>query len=57
MSFKEGVSYKDRVGREYTYLYRTGGVLVFSIDGEKKARHVSGNYRWDDKETEMDILM
>lgn len=56
MSFKEGVSYKDRVGRGYTYLYRTGGVLVFSIDGEKKARHVSGNYRWDDKETEMDIL-
>lgn len=44
MSFKEGVLYKDRVGREYTYLHRTGGVLVFSIDGEKKARHVSGKY-------------
>lgn len=56
MSFKENASYKDRIGREYVYLYKNNGVLIFSIDGEKKARHVSGKYRWDDKETEMDIL-
>jgi len=53
--FEEGKTYKDRAGNVYEYLYKSGGVSIFSSNGVKTCRHVSGKYRWDDKETEMDI--
>jgi hypothetical protein len=54
--FEEGKSYKDRVGNQYVYLYKSGGVSIFSLNGVKTCRHIFGKYRWDDKETEMDIV-
>jgi hypothetical protein len=54
--FVEDKIYKDRAGNEYTYLYKSGGVTVFLKDGAKACRNVDGKYRWDDKETDKDIV-
>lgn len=55
--FVEDKIYKDRAGNEYTYLYKSGGVTVFQRDNTKTCRNVDGKYRWDDKETDKDILV
>lgn len=57
MMFEKEKLYKDRKGTEYKFLDKSGGVLIF-LDSEHKkvCRSLSGFYRWDEKETDWDIL-
>lgn len=56
IKFEVGKIYEDRVGNKYTYLYKNSNVTVFEIGDKKAARHESGRYRWDDVDTDMDIV-
>lgn len=54
--FEIGKTYSDSAGENYIFLYKVGGVTVFEdMDGLRKCRNESGMYRWDGKETELDI--
>jgi hypothetical protein len=56
MNFEPGKFYRDRAGNEYTYVKKSGNIAVFH-DGEREvARHSSGRYRWDDRDTQEDIV-
>ena len=54
--FEKGKTYKDIAGNYYEFLYQSGGVAVFSLNGGKTCRHISGKYRWDDRQTELDVV-
>lgn len=58
--FMQGEIYLDRNGNSYGYVRRglTGSsVRVFEDNnGKLTCRHETGNYRWDDQQTEMDIM-
>lgn len=54
--FETGKTYSDRLGESYVFLYKSNGVTVFeNMDGFRKCRNETGMYRWDGKETELDI--
>lgn len=54
--FVQNSLYIDRVRNYYTFLYKNGGVTVFKDEDEKlHCRNDKGLYRWDGKETEIDI--
>lgn len=56
MSWEYSKTYSDRLGESYIFLHKSGGVTVFeNMDGFRKCRNESGMYRWDGKETELDI--
>jgi hypothetical protein len=55
--FEENQTYFDRDGLPYIYIRKSGGVTVFQDDkGKLVCRNHVGMYRWDDKETNLDIL-
>ena len=58
--FVQGEIYHDRAGNSYTYVRRgltASTVLIFEdATGKRTCRHESGNFRWDDQQTELDIL-
>jgi hypothetical protein len=58
--FVQGETYSDRAGNLYTYVRRgltASTVRVFEdTTGKLTCRHESGNFRWDDQQTELDIL-
>ena len=54
--FVQNAQYLDRKGNCYVFLYKNGGVTVFQDDnGKLHCRNDKGLYRWDGKETEIDI--
>lgn len=54
--FETGKIYSDCVGESYIFCYKLGGVTVFeNMGGVRRCRNESGMYRWDGKETELDI--
>ena len=59
MEFVQGEIYMTRDAREFTYLERRGGVLVFESVGENEERlltNLAGRYRWDDQVHPNDII-
>lgn len=57
MKFEDGNIYYDRKDRQYTFVRKSGGVTVFSdADGELTCPNDEGLYRWDDKQTDEDIV-
>lgn len=58
MNFVENEIYLDREGKEYKYLHKAGGVIIFEDlqTGNNIAQHSSGRYRWDDVEHPRDIV-
>ena len=57
MKFKYGETYYNKTGEAYIFLNKSGGVTVFEdMDGFCKCRNETGMYRWDGKETELDIV-
>jgi len=51
--------YLTREGREYLFVERRGGVLVFDTDAESTRRlltNLNGQFRWDNKEHPCDIV-
>jgi hypothetical protein len=56
MNFEAGKTYRDRAGKEYTYVRKSGNVTVFHDGSREVARHSSGRYRWDEQDTEKDIV-
>lgn len=56
-TFHHGVKYIDRVGRVYSFVRKSGGVTVFEdVNGKPTCRNDKGLYRWDDKQTDEDII-
>ena len=56
MNFVQGQTYKDREGAFYVFLHKNGNVCIFSDGTRKVCRHASGRYRWDEKQTNVDIV-
>lgn len=58
MKFEIGKKYTDRLGREYTFIRKGSGSVIWFEDssGKLKARNESGAYRWDNKQTDEDIV-
>jgi hypothetical protein len=57
MKFEENQNYVDRKGRQYTFVRKSSGVTVFAdTTGKQTCRNDKGWYRWDDKETDEDII-
>jgi hypothetical protein len=55
--FIENQIYFDRRGLQYIYLRKNGGVTVFqNSEGKLDCRNHEGMYRWDGKQTDLDIL-
>lgn len=57
MKFEEGNAYYVRQGNQYTFVRKSSGVTVFAdIEGKLTCRNDRGMYRWDDKQTDEDIV-
>jgi len=57
MKFVTGKKYVDRTGTIYTFREKVGGVTTFENEvGIPMCRNEKGMYRWDDKETPLDIV-
>jgi hypothetical protein len=58
MEFVANEIYVDRVGKDYRYLERRGGVLVFeSVEsGDRLVLNLVGRFRWDDRDHPRDII-
>ena len=57
ITFVENATYYSRSGEAFTFLYKSGNVTVFAdIEGKRSCRNSDGMYRWDDKETNVDIV-
>jgi hypothetical protein len=56
MNFEAGKTYKDRAGNTYIYVKKSGNVTIFRDETKEVARHSSGRYRWDEQDTEKDIV-
>lgn len=57
MKFEENKTYVDRQSRQYTFIRKSGSVAVFAESiGKQTCRNDKGWYRWDDKETDEDII-
>ena len=58
MNFAQGDIYLDRDSREYTFIERRGGVLIFEDVTTKKnvVLNSVGRYRWDNQDDNRDII-
>jgi hypothetical protein len=56
--FEEGKTYVDREGNKYIFVDRRGGTTIFkNIDtGKHAVQNTNGQYRWDNKEHQRDII-
>jgi len=55
--FKIAQIYHDRLSRPYIFYEQVGGVTKFyDITQKPTCRNIDGNYRWDDKQTDEDIV-
>jgi hypothetical protein len=58
MEFIVGEIYVDRDNTQYRYIERRGGVTVFMnlTTNERAIRNSVGRFRWDDLDTNFDII-
>lgn len=58
MNYDTTKFYTDREGVEYTFVRQTGNVTVFKEwkSDVVTCRNANGAYRWDNKQTEKDIV-
>jgi hypothetical protein len=58
MTFNEEEYYVDRDNTQYLYIERRGGVTVFLnlTTRERAIRNSVGRFRWDDLDTNFDII-
>jgi hypothetical protein len=56
MNFEIGEIYRDRAGKFYIYTRKSGNVTIFHDGSRQVARNHSGRYRWDDRDTQEDIV-
>lgn len=58
LNFEEGKIYVDRDGTKYVFIERRAGVTIFKAcqDGKNHVKNLNGQYRWDNKEDNRDII-
>jgi hypothetical protein len=56
LTFEKDKIYLDRIGNQYVFVEKRAGVTVFEDILGRTHRNSVGRYRWDDKDTDMDIV-
>lgn len=56
LTFEKGKVYLDRIDNQYVFIEKRGNVTVFEDMLGTTCRNSVGRYRWDDEDTDMDII-
>ena len=56
LTFEKGKVYLDRIDNQYVFIEKRGNVTVFEDILGTTCRNSVGRYRWDDEDTDMDII-
>jgi hypothetical protein len=56
LNFEKDKTYVDRINNQYVFIEKRGNVTIFEDILGRTCRNSIGRYRWDDKDTDMDII-